>query len=144
MSPALRLDESLGHWAARLSWAARNALERRLRQHGLTPPMMAALVAVDGGCERAADLAKEMGVDAAAVTRLLDRLAQDGWLERGEMHGDKRCRLLHLSPKAKGLAPKLRALAAKVDQDLSQDLSPGEKAILIQQLKALTERAEKL
>jgi DNA-binding MarR family transcriptional regulator len=139
-----RLEASLGHWAARFSWASRNALERRLRTHGLTPPMMAALVAVDGGCERAADLAKVMGVDAAAVTRLLDRLADAGWLQRGEMHGDKRCRHLHLSKKASALAPKLRALADELDQQLTQSLSPGERAVLIQQLKALTEAAEEL
>ncbi len=144
MSPTPRMEDSLGHWTARLSWASRNAMERRLRPHGLTPPMMAALVAVDDGCERAADLAKVMGVDAAAVTRLLDRLAQDGWLERGEMQGDRRCRLLNLSKKAKALAPKLRVMATKVDQELTQSLSGGEKAQLIQLLKALTEQAEKL
>lgn len=144
MTPAPRLDESLGHWAARLSWASRNALERRLRPHGLTPPMMAALVSVDGGCERAADLAKVMGVDAAAVTRLLDRLAHDGWLERGEMHGDRRCRHLHLSAKAQALAPRLRALSEKVERELTASLSPGEKAQLIQLLKGLTEQAEKI
>jgi DNA-binding MarR family transcriptional regulator len=144
MPRASRLEESLGHWAARLSWAARSALERRLRPHGLTPPMMAALLAVHDGCERGVELAQVMGVDAAAVTRLLDRLADAGWLVRGEMHGDRRCRHIHLSPKATALVPQLKALAAKVDQELTQALSPGEKAILIQQLKALTEIAEKL
>jgi MarR family transcriptional regulator for hemolysin len=144
MRPELRLDETLGHWAARFSWAARGAVERQLRVHGLTPPMMAALVAVHGGHERAVDLAQVMGVDAAAVTRLLDRLAEAGWLQRGEMDGDRRCRTIHLSAKAKALAPKLKALAARVDAQLTQSLSAGEKAILIQQLKALTEQAEKL
>lgn len=139
-----RLDESLGHWAQRLSWASRNAMERRLREHGLTPPLMAALILVDGGCERAADLAKEMGVDAAAVTRLLDRLANDGWLQRGEMHGDRRCRHLHLSEKASKLVPKLKKLAEHVEHELTKTLSPEERAVLIQQMKALTEQAEKL
>src|SRR3954471_22737425 len=112
-----RLDETLGHWAACFSWASRGALERKLRPHGLTPPMMAALLAAEGGCERGADLAEVMGVDAAAVTRLLDRLAEAGWLQRGEMEGDRRCRPIQLSPKARALAPKLRALAAKVEAE---------------------------
>ena len=144
MTPGKRIEETLGHWAARFSWASRNALERRLRPHGLTPPMMIALIEVAGGCERAADLAKTMGVDAAAVTRLLDRLAEDGWLERGEMHGDRRCRHLHLSAKATALVPKLRALSEKVEKALTVPLSPGERAAFIQQLKALTEQAEKI
>jgi MarR family transcriptional regulator for hemolysin len=139
-----RLDETLSHWAARFSWAARGAGERRLKAHGLTPPMMAALLAVSGGCEKAADLAALMGVDAAAVTRLLDRLAGAGWLERGEMAGDRRCRLLHLSKKARALVPKLQAAAAEIERDLTQLLKPAEKDLLIRQLKALTEKAEKL
>ena len=145
MSPrGQRLDGSLGHWAARLSWAARGALERRLKQHGLTPPMMAALLLVDEGHKRGTDLAKEMGVDAAAVTRLLDRMAGAGWLQRCEMEGDRRSHLLELSKKALDLLPKLRALAVKMEEELGDILSPGEKVILIRQLKALAEAAEKL
>jgi DNA-binding MarR family transcriptional regulator len=139
-----RLDDTLGHWAARFSWASRGAMERRLKPHGLTPPMMAALLLVHDGCERGTDLAKAMGVDAAAVTRLLDRLAKDGWLQREAMEGDRRCHLLHLSTKALGLAPKLRTLAAKMEQELGKGMSAGEKALLIRQLKELSEAAEKL
>jgi DNA-binding MarR family transcriptional regulator len=139
-----QLDETLGHWAARLSWAARGALERRLRPHGLTPPMMAALLAMDGGCERGTDLAKVMGVDAAAVTRLLDRMAEAGFISRCELQGDKRSRKLSLSPKALGLLPKLRKASAEMEAGLAQSLSAGEKAILISQLKGLVDQAEKL
>jgi DNA-binding MarR family transcriptional regulator len=145
MSPAGQaLDGTLGHWAARFSWAARGALERRLRPHGLTPPMMAALLLVSDGRERGADLAKAMGVDAAAVTRLLDRLAKGGWLQRGEMKGDRRSHLLHLSEKAVKLTPKLKALALKMEQELGKSMSAAEKALLIRQLKALSALAEKL
>jgi MarR family transcriptional regulator for hemolysin len=145
MSPvAQRLDSTLGHWAARFSWASRGAMERRLKPYALTPPMMAALLLVDAGCERGADLAREMGVDAAAVTRLLDRLANDGWLKRSEMEGDRRCHLLHLSKKALDLVPKLQSLAVKMEQELGKAMSVGEKELLIRQLKALSEAAEKL
>ena len=138
------MDGTLGHWAARLSWAARGALERRLKPFGLTPPMMAALLLVHDGHERGTDLAKEMGVDAAAVTRLLDRLSEAGWLQRGEMAGDRRSHLLQLSKKASGLVPKLRALAEKMEQEMGKGMSAAEKALLIRQLKALSEAAEKL
>jgi DNA-binding MarR family transcriptional regulator len=144
MGRELGLDQTLGHWAARFSWASRGAMERRLKPLGMSPPMMAALLLVHGGCERGADLAKAMGVDAAAVTRLLDRLAEAGWLQRGEMEGDRRCHLLHLSKKALDLVPKLKALAAKMEQDLSKGMSAAEKAVMIRQLKALAEAAEKL
>ena len=144
MQKTIRLDETLAHWAARLSWAARGAMERRLRQHGLTPPMMAALVALSGGCERGTDLAKLMGVDAAAVTRLLDRMGELGYISRCEIKGDRRSRKLNLTPKAQSLLPQLHKLSADMEEGLTQSLSAGEKALLIAQLRGLVAQAEKL
>ena len=144
MSGDRRPEQSLGHWAARLSWAARGAMERRLKILGVSPPMMAALLAVDGGCARAADVAEYMGVDAAAVTRLLDRLAEAGLVERCELEGDRRSRKISLSPTALALLPKLRAVGEEVDGLLSEGLSNAKKQELMAALKALTHRAEQL
>ena len=139
-----QIDESLGHWAARLSWASRGAMERKLRPHGLTPPMMAALLALSSGCERGTDLAKVMGVDAAAITRLLDRMADAGFISRCEIKGDRRSRKLNLSPAATLLLPALRKASAEVEVGLTAHLSAEEKVILIAQLKGLVAQAEKL
>jgi DNA-binding MarR family transcriptional regulator len=144
MQKPMRLDETLAHWAARLSWASRGAMERRLRRHGLTPPMMAALLALGTGCERGTDLAKLMGVDAAAVTRLLDRMAEGGYINRCEIEGDRRSRKLSLTPKAEALLPVLRQVSAEMETGLTQSLSAGEKAVLIAQLRGLVAQAEKL
>ena len=144
MQKPVRLDETLAHWAARLSWAARGAMERRLRKHGLTPPMMAALLALGTGCDRGTDLAKLMGVDAAAVTRLLDRLGDLGYISRCEVKGDRRSRKLSLTAKAEALLPQLREVSMDMEAGLTQSLSPGEKAVLIAQLKGLVAQAEKI
>lgn len=144
MSPAKHPGDSLGHWAARLSWAARGALERKLKPLGLTPPMMAALLAVDQGCVKAADVAAHMGVDAAAVTRLMDRLAEADLIGRCALEGDRRSRKISLSEKALALLPKLRQASSGLDKELEAGLSAAERAALIVKLKALTEAAEKL
>lgn len=138
------LEASLGHWAARLSWAARGALERRLKPLGVSPPMMAALLALGQGAQRATDVAKVMGVDNAAVTRLLDRLAEAGLTERCELKGDRRARRIALSAKAQALLPKLAAAAAAMEKAMSQGLSAEKKAELIKTLRALTARAESI
>jgi MarR family transcriptional regulator for hemolysin len=140
----LPLEQTLGHWAARLSWAARGALERRLRRYKLSPPMMAALLALGSGADRATDLAGVMGVDNAAVTRLLDRLAAGGWVERCELKGDRRAKRLALSDKARALLPRLKSLSASVEAKMSRALSPEQKKELVATLKALTRAAEAL
>lgn len=137
-------SESLGHWAARLSWAARGALERRLKPLGVTPPMMAALLAIHAGAERGADVAEHMGVDAAAVTRLMDRLHEAGLIGRCDMEGDRRSRKLSLSPQALALLPKLQKAAAELDQRLAEGLNGAQKKELMQTLKRLSEKADAL
>jgi len=139
-----RLDQTLGHWAARLSWASRGALERRLRPLGLTPPMMAALIAIESGEERAADLASLMGVDAAAVTRLMDRMAEAELIERCALKGDKRARQLKLSAKAKELLPKIKKVADDVDKEMIKGMSEKELEALITALRDMTQKAEKI
>jgi len=138
------LEQSLGHWAARLSWASRGALERRLKSLGLSPPMAAALALVRDGAERATDLAAKMGVDAAAVTRLLDRLADAGLVERCALEGDRRARRIELSQKALGLLGEIDRRVQDVEAAMEQGLGAAEKKALLKTLKDLTDRAEKL
>ena len=143
-SQGYRLEQGLGHWAARLSWALRGAMETLLKPLGLTPPMMAALLAVDGGAERAADLAQVMGVDAAAITRLMERMGEAGLVSRCELKGDRRSRRISLSDKARGLLPRLRAAAAELDQEMGKGLGPQELAALKERMQALAAKAERL
>jgi MarR family transcriptional regulator for hemolysin len=46
------------------------------------------------------DIAELLGIEAPTVVRLLDRLAEDGWLERRPCATDRRVRHVHLTPKA--------------------------------------------
>jgi DNA-binding MarR family transcriptional regulator len=137
------LEQSLGHWAARLSWASRGALERRLKPLGVSPPMAAALCLVRDGSERATDLAAAMGVDNAAVTRLLERLDEAGLVERCALEGDKRARRLSLSAKAKGLMERLDRVFEEVETAIETGMSAAEKKALLKTLRDLTTRAER-
>jgi DNA-binding MarR family transcriptional regulator len=110
----------------------------------MTPPMMVALLALAAGCSRASDVARHMGVDAAAVTRLMDRLIDAGLVGRMEPKGDRRSRSIELTPKALALLPELQAVAAQAERQLGRGLSSSQKAALIATLKALTRRAEQL
>jgi MarR family transcriptional regulator for hemolysin len=119
-------------------------MERRLKPLGLSPPMAAALALIRDGAERATDLAEEMGVDAAAVTRLLDRLAEAGLVERCALEGDRRARRIELSKKAQGLLAEIDSRVGDVEAAMEQGLGAAEKKALLKALKELTEKAEKL
>lgn len=106
--------------------------------------MMAALIAIESGEERAADLASLMGVDAAAVTRLMDRMAEAELIERCALKGDKRARQLKLSAKAKELLPKIKKVADEVDKEMIKGMSEKELEALIKALRDMTQKAEKI
>jgi MarR family transcriptional regulator, organic hydroperoxide resistance regulator len=105
---------------------------------------MVTLLAIDAGCDRGADIAKFIGVDAAAVTRLLDRLSDSEWIGRCDYEGDRRSRRITLSSKALEKLPRLRRIASQLEARLEEGLSAAEKRGLMDQLKALCVRAEKL
>jgi MarR family transcriptional regulator for hemolysin len=106
--------------------------------------MMAALLAVDAGMDRATQVAAHMGVDAAAVTRLLDRLSDAGLIGRCAAPGDRRGRSLSLSAKARALLPALARTADGLDRELAAQLGPGESARLLATLKKLSAAADRL
>lgn len=88
---------------------------------GITPTRLAALSALakaPGGL-RAGDLAEQMGVSPASMTRLAELLREAGWVERSRDHADGRAVRLMLSPA--GLTT-LMALRTESTSSLCDDL----------------------
>lgn len=67
-------------------------------------------------------LAEELGINPGALVRLLDQAAQEQWLERCEVAGDRRVKTLHVLPKGAELAEKLVKVADHLRQELMADV----------------------
>ncbi len=148
---ALKKDDSLycqngsiGYWAARLFGAMNLALERRLQTSGITARQFAALVAIEAGAKSPGELAQQLGVDAAAATRLLDRLADAGLIERSTKETDRRCVEIKMTDKGVALFPTLVPLAQSVDVDLVKGLGPKDRAAFLKHLQELSAKAATL
>ena len=68
-------------------------------------------------------LAGELGVEAPTMVRLIDRLADKGWLAREACPADRRARLVRLTPRAQKLARELEEVVGEVRRELLHD--PG-------------------
>jgi DNA-binding MarR family transcriptional regulator len=62
----------------------------------------------------AADFCKGLVYDPGAMTRLLDRLEQKGFVKRTRLPGDRRRVTLELTPEGKALCPKINSVVVGV------------------------------
>jgi len=85
----------------------------------------------------AADLGRELGLDAGYLSRLLKRFTARGLIERTPLEGDKRQALLSLTDTGRAaFAPLNRASAAQVASMLS-DLSGAERQQLVRAMQTV-------
>ena len=86
-------------------------------------------------------LAAELGVESPTMVRLLDRLAEKGWIAREPCPDDRRARYVRLTPRALRLAQELEVVVGDVRRELLQDLRVAELAASIEALSKIEKRA---
>ncbi len=99
---------------------------------GITPTRLAALAALarhGEGC-RQGDLAAQMGVSPASMTRLVDIMAEAGWVLRERDPSDARAFLLRLSAHGEHTLDSLRSESTSRLSDDIQTLTDDERRTL--------------
>ena len=89
--------------------------DQRARQFGISRAQWAVLMRIDRneGLKQA-ELADLLDLQPITLTRLLDRLAESGLIERRADPSDRRANLLYLKPAAKPLLDRLADLGAEM------------------------------
>ena len=122
------------HDVARL---IRRRFERRARQTGLpiTREQARALlhIARNEGLSQAA-VATTLDIEPIALVRLLDRLHEEGLVERHPHPTDRRVRTLWLTPRAWGMVDRVLALNAETREVACAGLAPAAREMLMQAL----------
>ncbi|HET6158912.1 MAG TPA: MarR family transcriptional regulator [Dongiaceae bacterium] len=115
--------------AARLM---RRDFERRTRSLGLTRAQWQTLFHLhrNEGCNQAT-LADLLDVEPITLTRVIDRLASSGLVERRADPGDRRARLLFLGERAHPLLEELKALGAETRETALAGISDDERTQLM-------------
>lgn len=126
--PAFQLEESVGYLLARVRSALSHAVNQRTTARiGITSTQAGVLAMLAGGkCGVAAAVAREMGIDASAVTRMLDRLESRGLITRERSCEDRRAVHLALTPQGVDLARQLPPIYNEVLGLMLGDLEPAE------------------
>ena len=118
---------SIGHQLFGLTIQMRREVEKRMAQHGLTDAQWKPLWMLKiGRATTAIELAREMDIDAGAVTRMLDRLEAKGLLERVRSEADRRVVHLRLTEAGDTVAKKVPFVLAAVNNDFLRGFSEAE------------------
>jgi len=127
-----RLIGKLGHYM-------RRGLDQELARHGeATSAHFIVLLML--GCESritAAELAKRLGQDPGAMTRLLDRMEARGLIRRVRQEHDRRCVCIELTSQGAKLLPVLERAGKVVSTRALRDFTATEQRQLCAFLKRM-------
>ena len=127
-----QLAESVGYLISRVKSMMSNMVtQRSMAELGITSTQASILFMVASGkCLLAAELAREYGIDASAVTRLIDRLEKRGLLTRVRSNEDRRVVRLALTAEGTAIAARLPAIFTGVMDQLMSGFTPEETGFL--------------
>ena len=131
------MAESMGHLLFQLMLSMRREIETRMAEHGLTDAQWKPLLMLKlGRAGTALELAREMCVDAGAMTRMLDRLESKRLIERVRSETDRRVVHLQLTAEGESVVEHVPHVLAAVNNDFLRGFNKQEWA----QLKELLQR----
>lgn len=123
---------------SRITAALYTALDHDLAEFGVTAHQWPVLVlAHEERANRPSEIARLIGIDRGAVTRLVDRLVTKGLVERIDDPGDLRAARVELTERGRMLVPVLSTIvSARYDATLAH-LDPVERAPMTDMLTRL-------
>ncbi|MGH8782286.1 MarR family winged helix-turn-helix transcriptional regulator [Paraburkholderia sp.] len=134
-----QLGESVGYLISRVRSTMSNMVtQRTMAELGITSTQGSILFMVASGkCLLAAELAREYGIDASAVTRLVDRLEKRGLLTRVRSSEDRRIVHLALTAEGQDIATRMPALFQGVLDNLLGGFTAEETGFLKSMLRRI-------
>lgn len=112
--------------------------DQRARQFGISRAQWAVLIRIDRheGLKQT-ELADMLDLQPISLTRLLDRLAENGLIERRPDPNDRRANRLYLKPAAKPLLDRLADLGTDMMQIVLDGLSTSSIERMLKELNAV-------
>ena len=121
------MGDSNGHQLFGLVTLIKREVEARMAKYDLTDAQWKPLWMLKvGRASTAIELAREMDIDAGAITRMVDRLEAKGLIERLRSDEDRRVVHLSLTKAGEAAAEKVPHVLAAVNNDFLRGFSEAE------------------
>jgi len=138
------IEESFGHWIARLYRSSQTYVANQLASFGIgrgQHSYMLLLYQQDGITQDY--IAKALYTDKASVTRALVRLERRGYIERRKDTIDGRNKSVYLTDKARNVKSQVLSVVTSLTNALAEGFSDREKKQTISMLKHMAENASR-
>jgi DNA-binding MarR family transcriptional regulator len=115
------------------------------RDSGMSMTQLSTLMHLShqGACG-VSDIGNHLGVTSAAASQMIDRLVQQGFLERSEDPLDRRVKQIRVTPQGRQLIDAGIEARRRWMEDLTTALTPEEQALIVRALGVLTQIARHL
>tara|TARA_R110002096_G_scaffold420745_1_gene626016 strand:- start:12972 stop:13355 length:384 start_codon:yes stop_codon:yes gene_type:complete len=113
----------------------RRNFDRRAQSFGLTRSQWMVLMHLKRkNGMRQNELAKLLEIKPISITRLIDRLVKDDWVERRDDPVDRRAKRIYLTDKVEPLIGKLRDIGLKIREESLLGISNEQREVLMKML----------
>jgi DNA-binding MarR family transcriptional regulator len=125
---------------AELQRLVRAHADKQAARYGITRAQWAVLAKVERneGLKQT-ELAEQMEMQPITLTRLIDRLCDNGWIERRSDDADRRVNRLYLRKAARPLLGKLSGLRSELTATALEGINPSDAHRLLAQLELIKE-----
>src|SRR3954454_13783733 len=125
---------------AELARLVRAYADKQAARYGITRAQWAVLAKVERAeGMKQSELAELMEMQPITLTRLIDRLCENGWIERRGDETDRRVNRLYLRKAARPLLGKLSGLRSELTATALEGIGPAEAHRMLAQLEAIKE-----
>ena len=139
-------QEQLGMTIGEAARCWRTKLNERLRPLGLSQARWMVLLHLskrgDGVVQKA--LAEWLGIEGPTLVRILDRMMEDGWIERRESATDRRAKTVHLTKQSCAIIKQINKVAAQLRGELLADIDPADVETCMRVLLQIKQTAERV
>jgi MarR family transcriptional regulator, transcriptional regulator for hemolysin len=114
--------------------------DKEASRYGITRAQWAVLAKIERSeGMKQSELAEELEVQPITLTRLIDKLCGNGWIERRGDENDRRVNRLYLKKAAHPLLGKLAGLRSELTSTALEGISPADAHRLLTQLESIKE-----
>lgn len=131
--------EQIGHLLKTIMKKWRGILDHRLAKLGMSEARWYCLLHLGRaeGPMAQVELAEAMGITPPTLVKLLDRLQEDGWVERLPEPQDRRAKRVGLTTQARDMVQRIETEAQQLRQEVWEGISASERQLFLRVLQHL-------
>ena len=137
--------ETFGPLLGGTARAWRMKLDQRLRPMGLSQARWRTLLHLSRAREALtqSQVAQNLAIEEPTLVTLLHRLEKEGWVIRKSSARDRRCKTVHLQPRAKKVIDSINATALRLRHELIREIPAREMQVCMRVLAQVREQIDR-